>query len=140
MKNTITVKTIVTAPMARVWECWIKPEHIDGWAFADPSWGAKAKENDLKVGGTFKTTMFAKDQSASFDFAGRYDNVLENRLIEYTMSDGRQVKVGFEETPDGVRVTETFDPEQQNPEEMQRSGWQAILDNFKRYVESNHGQ
>jgi uncharacterized protein YndB with AHSA1/START domain len=134
----ITVQTVVNAPIEKVWECWAKPEHINGWAFADPSWGAEAKENDLKVGGRFKTTMFAKDKSASFDFAGTYDNVLEHKLIEYTMSDGRRVKVEFMETPDGVRVTETFDPENENSEEVQRSGWQAILDNFKRYVEKNN--
>jgi uncharacterized protein YndB with AHSA1/START domain len=135
MKNIITVQTIVSAPMARIWECWDKPEHINGWAFADPSWGAEAKENDLKIGGKFRTTMFAKDNSASFDFTGTYDNVVENRLIEYTMSDGRHVRVEFEETPEGVRITEAFDPENENSEEVQRSGWQAILNNFKKYTE-----
>ncbi len=137
MKNTITVQTVVNAPITKVWECWTKPEHINGWAFADPSWGAEAKESDLKVGGKFKTAMFAKDKSASFDFTGTYDNVMKNELIEYTMSDGRHVKVIFEETPEGVKITETFDPETENTEELQRSGWQAILDNFKKYVESN---
>jgi uncharacterized protein YndB with AHSA1/START domain len=135
MKNTITVQTTVNVPMARVWECWNKPEHINGWAFADPSWGAEAKENNLKIGGKFKTTMFAKDKSASFDFTGTYDNVLENQLIEFTMSDGRHVRVEFEETPAGVKITETFEPETENTEELQRSGWQAILNNFKKYVE-----
>jgi uncharacterized protein YndB with AHSA1/START domain len=136
MRNTITVQTVVNAPIKKVWECWNKPEHINGWAFADPSWGAEAKENDLRVGGKFKTTMFAKDKSASFDFTGTYDNVVEHKLIEYTMDDGRHVKAEFEEIPEGVRITETFDPENENTEEMQRSGWQAYLDNFKKYVEN----
>jgi uncharacterized protein YndB with AHSA1/START domain len=138
MKNTITVQTTVTAPITKVWDCWNKLEHINGWAFADPSWGAEAKENDLRVGGKFKTTMFAKDKSASFDFTGTYDNVVENELIEYTMDDGRHVKVEFEETPSGVQIIETFDPETENSEEKQRSGWQAYLDNFKKYVEGRN--
>ena len=135
MKNAITVQTTISAPLERVWEFWNTLEHINSWAFADPSWGAEAKENDLKVGGTFKTRMFAKDESASFDFTGTYNNVVENELIEYTMDDGRHVKVEFVATPDGVHVTETFDPEDENSEEMQRFGWQAILNNFKKYVE-----
>jgi len=137
----ITVQTVVNAPIEKVWECWAKPEHINGWAFADPSWGAEAKENDLRIGGKFRITMFAKDKSASFDFAGTYDNVVENKLIEYTMNDGRRVRrvrVEFEETPSGVQIIETFDPETENSEEKQRSGWQAILNNFKKYVEGRN--
>jgi uncharacterized protein YndB with AHSA1/START domain len=132
----IVVKTMIRAPIAKVWECWNKPEHITGWAFASDDWEALAVENDVRLGGKFKTTMAAKDKSSSFDFTGTYTAVKENRLIEYAMSDGRHVKVEFAETPEGVRVTETFDPEQENTEEVQRSGWQAILDNFKEYVES----
>jgi uncharacterized protein YndB with AHSA1/START domain len=132
----IVVKTMIRAPIAKVWECWNKPEHITGWAFASDDWEALAVENDVRLGGKFKTTMAAKDKSSSFDFTGTYTAVKENRLIEYEMSDGRHVKVEFAETPEGVRVTETFDPEQENTEEVQRSGWQAILDNFKEYVES----
>lgn len=137
MNNPITVQTTVRAPMARVWEYWNKPEHITGWAFASDDWEAPAADNDLRVGGTFKTTMAAKDRSESFDFTGAYTAVKEHELIEYDMDDGRHVKVEFKDAPDGVRVTETFDPEEENPEEMQRGGWQAILDNFKRYAESH---
>lgn len=137
MNNPITVQTTVRAPMARVWEYWNKPEHITGWAFASDDWEAPAADNDLRVGGTFKTTMAAKDKSESFDFTGAYTAVKEHELIEYDMDDGRHVKVELKDTPDGVRVTETFDPEEENPEEMQRGGWQAILDNFKRYAESH---
>jgi uncharacterized protein YndB with AHSA1/START domain len=135
-QNAITVRTSVNAPIEKVWECWNKPEHIKRWAFASDDWEAPAAENDVQVGGKFKTVMAAKDKSASFDFAGTYTAVKEHELIEYDMDDGRHVKVVFEETPEGVRVTETFDPENENPEEVQRNGWQAILENFKKYVES----
>lgn len=133
----ITVTTIVTAPMTKVWEYWNTPEHIVNWAFASDDWEAPAAVNDLRVGGTFTTTMAAKDKSTSFDFSGRYTTVTEHGLIEYVMEDGRQVTVEFSQVPDGIQVTETFDPESENSTELQKNGWQAILDNFKKYVESN---
>ena len=133
----ITVQTTVNAPIAKVWEYWNGPEHIPGWAFASDDWEAPSATNDLRPGGTFTTVMAAKDGSAKFDFGGTYTAVTENKLIEYNMDeDNRHVKVEFTETPDGVRVTETFDPEHENPAEMQRAGWQAILDNFKKYTET----
>lgn len=135
--KTITVETTISAPIEKVWECWNKPEHITGWAFASDDWEAPTAENDLRVGGKFKTRMQSKDGKEGFDFEGTYDAVKENELTEYTMTDGRHVKVELEETPQGVRVTETFDPEHENPEEMQINGWQAILDNFKKYAESS---
>lgn len=137
MKNAITVQTVVNAPLEKVWEYWNNPAHISGWAFASDDWEALSPKNDLRAGGKFKTTMAAKDGSESFDFEGTYTNVIENKLIEYTMSDGRKVKVEFSESPEGVKVTETFDPENENPEEVQRGGWQAILDNFRKYAEAN---
>lgn len=132
----ITVETLVNAPLEKVWESWNEPEHIEKWAFASDEWEARNAENDLKSGGKFKTTMAAKDGSESFDFTGVYDNVVEHKLIEYTMDDGRQVKVEFEEIPEGIKVTETFDPESENTPEMQRDGWQSILNNFKKYAEN----
>ena len=93
-------------------------------------------ENDLRVGGTFKTIMAAKDKSSSFDFAGTCTAVKENELIEYDLDDGRHVKVEFERTPDGIKITITFDSETEHQEEARRSGWQAILNNFKKYVEA----
>ena len=138
MKNPITVQTTVRAPLSKVWEYWNKPEHITKWAFAQNDWEAPAAENDLRVGGKFKTVMAAKDKSASFDFAGTYTMVKEHERIEYDMDGAnRHVKNEFTETPEGVKVTTTFDPESENSEELQRSGWQAISDNFKKYVESN---
>ena len=136
MKNTITVQTVIHTPMAKVWECWNSPKHVTGWAFASDDWEVPAAENDLHVGGKFKTVMAAKDKSMSFDFTGTYTAVKENEFVEYDLDDGRHVKVKFEGTPGGVKVTETFDPENENSEDMQRSGWQAILDNFKKYVEN----
>jgi uncharacterized protein YndB with AHSA1/START domain len=135
-KNPITIETVVNAPIEKVWEYWNKPEHIVHWAFASDDWEAPAAENDLRVGGTFKTTMAAKDKSTSFDFAGVYSAVKENELIEYDFGD-RHAKVEFTILPEGVKITQTFDPENENSEEKQRSGWQAILNNFKKYVESN---
>lgn len=134
-KNPITVEVIVHAPLSKVWDSWNQPEHITQWAFASDDWEAPKAENDLQVGGKFSTTMAAKDKSVSFDLIGTYTALTEHQLIEYDMEDGRHVKVVFTEVPEGVKVTETFDPEQENPEEMQRGGWQAILENFKKHTE-----
>jgi uncharacterized protein YndB with AHSA1/START domain len=134
-KKAITVETVVNAPISKVWDYFNKPEHITHWAFASDDWEALSAENDLRTGGRFKTVMAAKDKSTSFDFGGTYTNVVEHKVIEYDMDDARHVKVEFNETPEGVKVSETFELEGENPEDMQRSGWQAILDNFKKYVE-----
>lgn len=136
-ENAITIESVVNAPVSKVWEFWNNPEHITKWAFASDDWEAPHAENDLRVGGKFTTRMSAKDGSEGFDFTGKYSTVNEQDLIEYEMSDGRQVKIKFEETPQGTRITETFDPENENPLEMQKQGWQAILNNFKKYVEEN---
>lgn len=133
--NTITIQTTINAPLAKVWECWNDPKHITQWAFASDDWEAPEAENDVRVGGVFRTRMSAKDGSASFDFGGTYTRVDENAHIGYTMDDGRKVSVDFAETPEGIQIIQTFDPENENPEDTQRTGWQAILDNFKSYVE-----
>ena len=132
----ITVSITVNAPITKVWACWNEPEHITKWAFASDDWEAPVAENDVRTGGTFKTVMAAKDKSESFDFGGTYTAVTEHELIEYDMTDGRHVKVEFKETPEGVVIIETFDPEGENPDDMQRAGWQAILENFKKHVET----
>lgn len=136
MDNKITIQTTVNAPIEKVWDSWNKPEHITQWAFASDDWAAPHAENDLKVGGKFKTRMESKDGKEGFDFEGAYSNVEEHKLIEYDMSDGRHVKNEFEQTPEGVKIITTFDPENENPIDMQRQGWQAILDNFKKYTEA----
>jgi uncharacterized protein YndB with AHSA1/START domain len=134
-KTKITVSTTVKAPLATVWAAWSEPQHIPGWAFASDDWQASDPENDLRAGGRFKTVMSAKDGSMSFDFTGSYTAVTPHERIEYTLDDGRQVQITFAETDAGVLVTETFETESENPLEMQRDGWQAFMDNFKKYTE-----
>lgn len=140
-QNPITVTATINAPIERVWETWNKPEHVTKWAFASDDWEAPLAENDLKVGEKFKTTMAAKDKSASFDFTGTYTAVKEHEVIEYDMdkapseAENRHVKTEFKTTPEGVKITQTFDPENENPIEIQRGGWQSILNNFKKYAE-----
>ncbi|MFD0941703.1 SRPBCC family protein [Pedobacter boryungensis] len=136
-KTTITVESVVNAPIARVWELWGKPEHITQWAHASDDWHAPHAENDLRTNGLFKTTMAAKDGSFSFDFEGVYTNVIEHSLIEYAVADGRKVNITFKSLGNTTQIIETFEPEEMNSLEMQRGGWQAILDNFKKYAEAN---
>lgn len=133
----ITVTTIIRAPIEKVWALWTEPEHITKWAFASDDWEAPAAENNVRTGGKFKTVMAAKDGSAQFDFGGTYTNVIMHKHIEYTMDDGRRVNVQFERVGDNLKVMETFEAESTHSEEQQRVGWQAILDNFKKYVESS---
>ncbi len=133
----ITVETTVKSPIEKVWAFWSEPQHIMKWCQASDEWHAPYADNDLRAGGKFKTTMAAKDGSFQFDFEGVYTNVQPMKLIEYKMSDGRKVKITFSANGNETKVVETFDPETQNPIEMQRGGWQAILDNFGKYTESN---
>lgn len=133
----ITIESTVQAPVAKVWEYWNEPEHIKQWAFASDDWHAPKSENDLRIGGTFSTTMAAKDGSFSFDFGGEYTDVKEHKLIEYTLGDGRKVSILFSTIGDATKVVETFEAEEENPLEMQRDGWQAILNNFKNYTETH---
>lgn len=136
-KTAITIETTVNAPVEKVWEYWSSPVHIMQWCSASPDWHAPKAENDLKVGGSFSTRMEAKDGSFGFDFGGVYDDVKTNELIAYTMGDGRKVSVNFSSDGNTTKVVETFEAEDQNPVEMQRAGWQAILDNFKKHTEAN---
>jgi uncharacterized protein YndB with AHSA1/START domain len=136
-KTTITVQATINASVEKVWDLWSKPEHITKWCQASEDWHAPYADNDLRVGGEFKTTMAAKDGSFSFDFGGVYTDVKSNSFIAYKMGDGREVSVTFIKEGNATQVIETFDPETINPLEMQRGGWQAILDNFKKYTEAN---
>lgn len=133
----ITVETVVNAPIDKVWKYWNEPEHIKNWAFASDDWHAPHAENDPQTGGKFKTTMAAKDGSFSFDFEGEYVIVDDYSVIEYVIADGRRTKLKFTKENNGTKIVETFDAEDTNPIEMQRGGWQAILDNFKKYTEGN---
>ena len=136
-KTKITVETSVNAPVEKVWQLWTGPEHITKWNSPSDDWHTPRAENDVRTGGKFLSRMEARDGSMGFDFSGVYDEVKTNERIEYTIGDGRQVQVSF--TPEGntTKVVETFDAETVNPIEMQRGGWQAILNNFRKYAESN---
>lgn len=133
----ITIQNTINASIDKIWDYWTLPEHITKWSFASPDWHTPHAENDLREGGKFSSTMAARDGSMSFDFGGEYTLVEKNKAIEYILGDGRKVEISFTETPSGVEIIQSFDPETQNPEEMQRGGWQAILDNFKSYAEAN---
>lgn len=134
-KTNITVQTIVEAPIEKVWNTWNEPVHITKWNTASEDWHTPKAANDLRVGGKFSATMAAKDGSMSFDFEGTYTKVKQNEAIEYTIADGREVKIQFNSTGNKTQITETFEAENENPIEMQRGGWQAIMDNFKKYTE-----
>jgi uncharacterized protein YndB with AHSA1/START domain len=133
----ITVQTTVRAPVAKVWECWTLPEHVMQWNNAADTWHTPSATNDLRAGGSFVYRMEARDGSFGFDFGGTYDEVISNQVIRYTLGDGRKVSVRFEGKGEETKVEEVFEPEGMNPPEMQKTGWQAILDNFKRYTEGN---
>lgn len=136
----VKVEATVGAPLSRVWEYWTRPEHITNWYFASADWHAPRATNDLRAGGSFLTRMEARDGSAGFDFGGVYSTVEPERLIAYRLGDGREVAINFIPAGSGTRVEERFDPETVNPVERQRDGWQAILDNFKAYVEAGGGK
>ena len=133
----ITVQTTVNAPIEKVWKFWTEPGHIIQWNNASDDWHTPRAENDLRVGGKFSARMEAKDGSFGFDFGGDYTNVIEHKIIEYILGDGRKVKIEFSSEGNTTTVVETFDAENTHSAEMQRSGWQAILDNFKKYTETN---
>ena len=136
----ITVETVVNADLNQVWDAWNNPTDIKQWNSAQDDWHTTRSSVDLREGGKFVSRMEAKDGSAGFDFEGTYTRIVPRKAIEYRMSDGREVKVEFVERPEGVLVKETFDAETENPTELQRTGWQAILDNFRRHVEAKRLQ
>jgi uncharacterized protein YndB with AHSA1/START domain len=136
-KTIITIESTVQAPVEKVWEYWTKPEHITKWSNASDDWHTPYAENDPRTGGKFLSRMEAKDGSFGFDFGGVYDEVVPNESIQYTIGDGRKVNIKFNKTTAGINITESFEAEKTNSIEMQRGGWQAILDNFKKYAESH---
>ena len=136
-KTVITVAATVNATVEKVWNCFTQPQHIIQWNHASDDWHCPKAENDLRIGGKFSSTMAAKDGSFSFDFWGVYDDVLENELIMYTMGDGRTAKITFASNGDITEVVTDFEAEQENSVELQQGGWQMILNNFKKYTESN---
>nr|WP_029034577.1 SRPBCC family protein [Salinimicrobium terrae] len=133
----ISVKTEINAPADKVWKYWTEPKHITQWNFANSDWHSPAAKNDLKENGKFSYRMEAKDGSHGFDFEGVYNKVEPYKKISYTLSDGRKTHVYFSKKGNSTIIEETFDADKSHSAEMQRNGWQAILDNFKNYVERN---
>ena len=136
-KEIVTIKSSINAPAEKVWEFWTDPKHIVKWNNASDDWHTPSATNDLKTGGRFTSRMEAKDGSMGFDFGGVYDDVKPHEHIAYTMDDGRTVDITFAKDGNVTNVVETFEAEETNPVEMQRGGWQSILDNFKKYTEDN---
>ena len=134
----ITIDLTILKPITKVWEFFTDPDHITQWNFANDTWTCPKAENDLQIGGAFNFRMEAKDESFGFDFKGTYDEVAPFEKIKYHLEDGRKVKVLFERIDETTtKVTEIFEPDPQQPAEMQREGWYAILDNFHKHVENN---
>jgi uncharacterized protein YndB with AHSA1/START domain len=137
IKTKITVEITVKAVVEKVWDLWTSPEHIVKWNTASDDWHTTKAENDLRAGGRFLSRMEAKDGSFGFDFSGVYDEVKPNQLIAYTMDDGRKAVLNFISNGKETKVIVMFEAENENPIEMQKGGWQAISDNFKKYVETH---
>ena len=135
----IEIETTVSAPIERVWNAWITPAAIEQWNFASDDWQCPTATVELEVGGRFSSRMEAKDGSMGFDFGGTFTAIDPQKNIEYRLDDDRKVAVRFDDSANGVRVTETFEAENEIAGEQQRQGWQAILNNFKHYVESKNG-
>jgi uncharacterized protein YndB with AHSA1/START domain len=133
----ITIQAVVAADRQKVWNCYTQPEHITKWNFATDTWHCPAASNDMRVGGKYLARMEAKDGSFAFDFEAVYNEIVDGEKFTYTMPDNREIQVSFEKMDDKTRVTVTFDPENVNPVDLQRDGWQSILDNFRRYAEEN---
>ncbi len=129
----ISVSVEINAPVAKAWDAYVSPEAINQWNFASDDWQCRDARVDLRVGGSFSSHMEAKDGSFGFDFEGTYTNIVEYQLIEYSFG-GRTARVLFEQTDGGSKVTVEFDAEDENSVDMQRQGWQAILDNFARFT------
>jgi uncharacterized protein YndB with AHSA1/START domain len=132
----ITVQVTVNVPVEKAWMVWNEPEHITKWCTGSPDWHTPHAENDLRIGGRLFSRMEAKDGSAGFDFVATYTDIVNRKTIAYTMEDERNVKITFSNDGKTTTLVETFDAENENPIELQREGWQTILNNFKAHVES----
>ena len=137
MSQTIAIAATVKRERQGVWALFNEPRHIVNWNFASDDWHCPRAENDLRVGGKLCYHMAAKDGSFAFDYEAVYDAVIHDCMVAYTLGDGRKVETRFEDAADGTRVTTVFEAETQNSAELQRAGWQAILDTFKHYAESS---
>lgn len=135
-KVKITVQVTVKATIEKVWKVWTTPSDIIRWNTASDDWHTTKAENDLKVGGKFSYRMEAKDGSFGFDFGGTYDAIKTNESIAYTMDDGRTSVITFEQKGNETNIIQTFEAETENTIELQQFGWQAIMNNFKKYTEN----
>lgn len=135
-RTTVTVKATINVPIEKAWRTWTNPADVTNWCFASDDWHAPAATNDLRTGGRFTTRMEAKDKSVGFDFEGEYIEVIPHELIRYAMSDDRKVEIHFIAKGNQTDIIETFEAENENPVEMQRDGWQSILNSYKNYTES----
>jgi uncharacterized protein YndB with AHSA1/START domain len=136
-ENLITVSTVVHAPLEAAWKAWTQPEHVTAWNFASDDWECPEATNDFRIGGEFHYAMAAKDGSFKFDFWGTHKDIQAHQWIESEMGDGRYMLVEFEAVSSSeTKVTESFEPESENPREMQQGGWQAILENYRKHAES----
>lgn len=133
-KTKVTVQTSINASIEKVWKCWTSADDIINWYFASEDWHTPRAENNLIIGGKFNYRMEAKDGSFGFDLEGVFNKITTNKLIEYILADDRKVSIEFDSSENVTMVTETFETENENPIELQRGGWQAILDHFKIYV------
>ncbi len=132
----ISIETTIEAPLVEVWSAWITPKDITNWNFPTDDWSCPAAKIDFTVGGKFSYRMEAKDGSMGFDFDGTFTAIEPHKRIKFVLADDRKVKVFFEETEQGIRVVEMFEVEDENSAELQRQGWQSILNNFKKHVEA----
>lgn len=137
MNKEITVEAEINAPIEKIWKYYTETNHITKWNNASSDWHTPWAKNDLKVGGNFTYRMESKETSEGFEFGGKYTEVKNHEIIAYTMADGRKAKIEFKQVGNKTHVKVTFDAEKENTIEMQRDGWQSILNNFKKYVESN---
>ena len=131
----ITVEAIIEAPIETVWNFWTKPEHVMHWNFASKDWHCPKATSDFNIGGEFHYSMAAKDGSVEFDFCGTFTKIIDQSFIEIFLEDGRELNIQFESEGSSTKIIETFEPEEVNSMELQKQGWQAILDNFKTYAE-----
>ncbi|WP_421753931.1 SRPBCC domain-containing protein [Croceimicrobium sp.] len=134
--ESIVVEVLIPQELDKVWEAWTQPELIQKWNFASDDWHCPAAINELKAGGTLKWRMESKDGKLGFDFIGTYLEVRPKEFIAYHIEDGRKVEISFIENGNQVKLSESFEPENQNSLELQKQGWQAILENFKKHAES----
>ena len=134
--SVITVQALVNTPVEKVWELWTNTDHITKWNSASPEWHLPEATHNLEAGGKFLYRMEAKDKSMGFDFTGTFTEVIKNEVIKYTIDDNRKVTVNFSREGNATRIVESFEDESENPLDMQRTGWQAIMDNFKKYAEA----